>query len=249
MATQKITGLQSPTTLGKDISNAKVLGWDATDNTLEGIPVGDIESASAALAIETMQSDASVTSSAIADGAVTVAKLAKVNTSGGMSTSDTSTVPTASAVATDIAAEAAARKAADLAEETARENAVSAEATARATAIAAETSARKSAIASLKQQITDLVGTAPEAYDTLQEIAAWIEAHGTDYASLLALVETKAAQTDLDTLSESVGKNVVSVELDEATGVLSAVTGGDDAACTGGAVDTETGALTLDFEY
>lgn len=44
---------------------------------------------------------------------------------------------------------------------------------------------------------TDIIDGAPEAYDTLKEISAYIASHKDEYDALTALVGDKAAQSDL----------------------------------------------------
>lgn len=44
---------------------------------------------------------------------------------------------------------------------------------------------------------TDIIDGAPEAYDTLKEISAYISSHKDEYDALVALVGDKAAQSDL----------------------------------------------------
>lgn len=52
----------------------------------------------------------------------------------------------------------------------------------------------------------ELIGGAPETYDTLKEISDYISTHGSEAAALTASIGSKADQTTVDALTTTVGK-------------------------------------------
>ena len=67
------------------------------------------------------------------------------------------------------------------------------------------------------QKIAELVGSAPDAYDTLQEIAEWIGSHQDLYESLLATVGNKVDKEDGKGLSSNDFTNEYKEKVDNAT--------------------------------
>ena len=60
-------------------------------------------------------------------------------------------------------------------------------------------------IAEIKNNVkAEIIGGASEDYDTLKEIADYIEEHGSEAAALTAAIAAKASQSEVDTLSGKV---------------------------------------------
>jgi hypothetical protein len=55
----------------------------------------------------------------------------------------------------------------------------------------------------LRELKSDILDGAPEAYDTLKEIADYINSHGDDASQIIAILSTKADKSEVDVIADS----------------------------------------------